>query len=39
MTWVEIIFLIIMAALFVLPPEYDPAIRLKEWLEKKGGKK
>lgn len=23
----------------ILPPEYDPAIRLKEWMEKKSDKR
>ncbi len=32
----EYVLLIICGLLVVLPPKYDPAIRLKEWLERKG---
>lgn len=35
MNWAEIIGLGICAILIVLPPKYDPAIRFKEWIEKK----
>ena len=35
MTWVEIVFLLVVLGLFLLPPKYDPAIRLKEWVEDK----
>lgn len=35
MTWAEVIFLALLLGLFLLPPRYDPAIRLKEWVEKR----
>lgn len=31
----ELIVLAVCAAIVLVPPKYDPAIRLKEWLEKK----
>jgi hypothetical protein len=33
MTWVEFILVCVVMVLIVLPPKYDPAIRLKEWIE------
>jgi hypothetical protein len=33
MTLLEIVVFFV---LLVLPPKYDPAIRFKEWIEKKG---
>lgn len=33
MTPVEIILVSIVALLIVLPPRFDPAIKIKEWLE------
>jgi len=35
MGWPEIILLGVCVALVLCPPQYDPAIRLKEWLVKK----
>ena len=35
MIWLGPILLATCAVLIVLPPRYDPAIRLKEWLERK----
>jgi len=32
MTLAEILFLALLVGLVLLPPKYDPAIRLKEWL-------
>lgn len=31
----EIIMWGVVAALVIVPPRYDPAIRLKEWLQRK----
>jgi hypothetical protein len=36
MTWLEIVVVVVFFALLVLPPKYDPAIRFKQWIEKKG---
>lgn len=35
MTGVEIVLVILCFVLVILPNSYDPAIRMKEWLEKK----
>jgi hypothetical protein len=32
--WINVILFAIIAYLVVVPPSYDPAIRLKEWNEK-----
>ena len=38
MTWLEIGLIAICVVLVVLPPKYDPAVQLREWLnEKEGG--
>jgi Sec-independent protein translocase protein TatA len=34
MSWFEIIIIGACVVLVLLPPKYDPAIRLKEWLSK-----
>ena len=39
MTPLEFILLGAIAVLIVLPPRLDPAIRLKEWLESRRGKR
>lgn len=36
MTKLEIAVLVICAVLVLLPPEWDPAIRIKEWQIKRG---
>lgn len=33
--WLSIISVSAVIILILLPPRYDPAIRLKEWLERK----
>lgn len=35
MTWLEIVLAIVVITLILLPPKWDPAIRLKEMMEKK----
>ena len=39
MTWTEAIFLALLLGLVLLPPRYDPAVRFKEWVEKRRGRK
>lgn len=36
MSWFEILLLGACAVLILLPPHWDPAIRIKEWQIKKG---
>lgn len=36
MSLFEFILWITVMVILLLPPKYDPAIRLKEWLERKG---
>lgn len=35
MSWWEIALLALVVALIVVPPRFDPAIRIKEWLDKR----
>lgn len=35
MSWKDAVLYLVIAVLVALPPRYDPAIRLKEWLMKK----
>lgn len=35
MDWLTILILTVCVILVILPPKYDPAIRLKEWAEEK----
>lgn len=39
MTRTEIIFLALLLGLVLLPPRYDPAVRFKEWIEKRRGRR
>lgn len=35
MTWFNWLLIAVIVVLVVLPPKYDPAIRLKEWAERR----
>lgn len=35
MSWTDIVAITTCVVLVLLPPKYDPAIRLKEWVERR----
>jgi hypothetical protein len=35
MDWIDVALILVSAALILAPPKYDPAILLKEWIERK----